>query len=144
MPDLSYHTRVAFHHTDAAGIVHFANYFLFAEEAETHALALLGLPGPAQGAFYPRVHVSADYTAPLRFTDSIEIIPSLTRIGNSSLHWQFRIIGPNGPAATITAFSARRDARNAPAPFSEAEKQLLAPLFTPSSPSETPPQATSS
>ena len=129
MTKLAHHTQVAFHHTDAAGIVHFANYFLFAEEAETRALATLGLPGPAQGAFYPRVHVSATYTAPLHFSDPITIIPSLTRIGNSSLHWQFLIDGPRGTAATVTAIAARRDAANPPLPFTPKEKELLAPLL---------------
>ena len=129
MTKLAHHTQVAFHHTDAAGIVHFANYFLFAEEAETRALATLGLPGPAQGAFYPRVHVSATYTAPLHFSDPITIIPSLTRIGNSSLHWQFLIDGPRGTAATVTAIAARRDAANAPFPPTPQEKEPLPPLL---------------
>lgn len=131
MNELTYHTQIAFHHTDAAGIVHFANHLHFAEEAETRALAALGLPGPCQGAYYPRVHISVDYSAPLHFSDRISIIPTLTRIGRSSLHWKFHIIGPSGPAATLTAITARRDPHNAPLPFTEAEKQQLSPLLTP-------------
>lgn len=126
-----YRCRVAFHHTDAAGIVHFARYFLFAEEAETECLRRLGLPGPREGMQYPRAAASAEYRSPLHFGDEVIVRTSLTRIGNSSLHWLFIIEGPEGPCAELRFISARRDKDGKAAPYTEAEKRLLHPLCTP-------------
>lgn len=125
-----YRSRVAFHHTDAAGIVHFARYFLFAEEAETECLRSLGLPGPREGMQYPRVAVKAEYHRPLHFGDDIVVQSTLTRIGNSSLHWNFLIIGPSGSCAELHFITARRDQDGNAAPYTEAEKQRLQPLCT--------------
>lgn len=125
-----YRCRVAFHHTDAAGIVHFARYFLFAEEAETECLRHLGLPGPREGMQYPRAAASAEYRCPLHFGDEVTVRTSITRIGNSSLHWLFLIEGPEGPCAELRCISARRDKDGKAAPYTEAEKRLLSRLCT--------------
>lgn len=132
-----YRCRVAFHHTDAAGIVHFARYFLFAEEAETECLRHLGLPGPREGMQYPRAAASAEYRRPLHFGDEVIVRTSLTRIGKSSLHWHFLVEGPEGPCAELRCISARRDKEGKAAPYTEAEKRLLSRLCTSADGSET-------
>ncbi len=132
-----YRSRVAFHHTDAAGIVHFARYFLFAEEAETECLRHLGLPGPREGMQYPRAAASAEYRRPLHFGDEVIVRTSLTRIGKSSLHWHFLVEGPEGPCAELRCISARRDKEGKAAPYTEAEKRLLSRLCTSADGSET-------
>lgn len=132
-----YRCRVAFHHTDAAGIVHFARYFLFAEEAETECLRHLGLPGPREGMQYPRAAASAEYRRPLHFGDEVIVRTSLTRIGKSSLHWHFLVKGPEGPCAELRCISARRDKEGKAAPYTEAEKRLLSSLCTSADGSET-------
>ncbi|MBQ8517258.1 MAG: acyl-CoA thioesterase [Akkermansia sp.] len=130
MPAFTYSRRIAFHETDAAGIVYFANYFHLAEEAETHALASLSTADTFRRYAYPRVHVEADYHAPLRFFEMATVQARLTRIGGSSLHWEFRISGPARLCATLTAISARRLANGgAAAPYSEAERAALAALL---------------
>ncbi len=125
MPAYIYKSRVAMHDTDAAGIVYFGSFFHYAEEAETHALASLGTIVTRDGYLYPRVHVEADYHQPLHFFDAVSIKASLTRIGSTSLRWQFDISGPQGLAATVRAVSSRRFPDNSPAPYSEEEKSVL-------------------
>ena len=125
-----YSRRIAFHETDAAGIVYFANYFHLAEEAETHALASLSAPDTFRQFAYPRVHAEADYHAPLHFFEEATVAARLTRIGTSSLHWEFSISGPAGTCATVRCISARRrTADGSAAPYSDEERRLLETLF---------------
>ncbi|MBM3882046.1 MAG: acyl-CoA thioesterase [Verrucomicrobia bacterium] len=69
--------RVEFSETDAAGIVHFSNFFRYMESAEHAFFRSLGFSvmlkdyDPPLG--FPRVHVECDYRAPLRFEDLFEI-----------------------------------------------------------------------
>lgn len=130
MPHFTYSRRIAFHETDAAGVVYFANFFHLAEEAETHALATLAAADAYRCFAYPRVHAEADYHAPLRFFDTATVQARITRIGSSSLHWEFLISGPSGPAATVRCISARRRISDGTAaPYSEEERALLAALL---------------
>lgn len=130
MPAFTYSRRIAFHETDAAGIVYFANYFRLAEEAETHALASLATAEVFRSFAYPRVHAEADYHAPLRFFEEASVQARITRIGSGSLHWEFLISGPAGLCATVRCVSARRHiSTGAAAPYSEEERAALAALL---------------
>ena len=69
--------RVEFSETDAAGIVHFSNFFRYMEAAEHaffrslgHSVMLKDFDPPLG---FPRVHADCDYRAPLRFEDRFEI-----------------------------------------------------------------------
>ncbi len=133
MPPCTHRGRVAFHETDAAGITHFSNYFRYAEEAETAALASLGVFSAESLSRYafPRVQASARYSRPLRFHEAYEVRTGLLRIGASSLHWQFDICGEDGPCACVQLVSARRDkATGKAAPYSESEREALKTLLT--------------
>lgn len=131
MPAFIYTRRIAFHETDAAGIVYYANYFRLAEEAETHALASLG-QGPQTLRRYalPRVRTEAEYHAPLHFFEQVEVQARITQIGRSSLHWEFQISGPDGLCATVRSVSSRRHISDgSAAPYSEAERRVLDALL---------------
>ena len=67
--------HVQFYETDAAGIVHFSNYFRYMEEAEHALWRSAGLSISASGSEigWPRVNVSFEYTRPLRFEDEFEL-----------------------------------------------------------------------
>ncbi|MDO5471477.1 MAG: thioesterase family protein [Akkermansia sp.] len=129
MPPFIHQSRVPMHATDAAGIVHFANYFRFMEEAELYALNARGFR-PDNYA-YPRVHVEADYRAPLRFWDAYSVAAELLSIGNSTLNWQFTITGPQGVCAVLRSTSARRSADlSTPAPYTAEERARLSDLLS--------------
>lgn len=128
MPPYLHYGRVAFHETDAAGIVHFTQYFRYAEEAETHALASCGF-SPA-GYAYPRIQAQADYRQPLRFWDEYSIRTTLEHLGNSSLRWRFDIMAAAGLCATVRCTTARRTPQNEPAPYSHEERQALQQLLS--------------
>lgn len=121
-------TRVAFADTDASGIVYFANFFRYAQDAEAEALVAHGFE--RLDWRYPRVHAEADFVAPLYFRDEIRTEACLTRIGDTSLHWQFNIYGPKGLSAVVRTVISRRNADFSPAPYSDAERRRLQSLLS--------------
>lgn len=129
MTPFTYTSRVAFADTDASGIVYFANFFRYAQDAEVEALAAHGFS--RMDMRYPRVHAEADFLAPLYFRDEIRTEAVLLSMGSTSLHWQFSIFGPKGLSAVVRTVISRRHADFSPAPYSDAERKRLAPLLLP-------------
>lgn len=123
--------RVAFFETDAAQIVHFANFFRYAEAAETHALHQVGLLQAAtqSGMILPRVHVEADYLSPLKFWQEYAVHARLVHLGESSMSWQFDIWSGDRHCAVLRWVSTRRDARGTKAPYLPEEREILAVLM---------------
>ena len=128
MSTFTYKRRIAFHETDAAGVVYFGNYFRLAEEAETHALASLGSIVTRDGYLYPRVHAEADYLAPLHFFDEVAVHCCIVRMGSSSVHWKFEITGPCGLCAVVQTISSRRAQDGSAAPYTEEERAAYSAL----------------
>jgi acyl-CoA thioester hydrolase len=66
--EFHYRRCVAWQDTDAAGIIHFTNYFRYMEEAETQFHLSLGgefLEAVRQGVYCLRVSVSCDFLKPV-------------------------------------------------------------------------------
>lgn len=82
--------RVEFANTDMAGIVHFANFYRWMEEAEHEYFRSLGLSimeKQADGTYigWPRVSASCHFESPAYHEDILEIHFSVERIGFKSL-----------------------------------------------------------
>ena len=95
--------RVQFSETDLAGIVHFANFFRYMEEAE-HAFyrslgfsvhRMIGREGD-DPVGWPRVHASADFRKPLKFEDEFEIELLVAAVGPKTIDYQFRFLADGG------------------------------------------------
>jgi acyl-CoA thioester hydrolase len=88
--------------TDASGRIHYTALFRHLEEAEQEFLRYIGRPYKTVGQediTYPRVHVEADYTRPLRFDDEIGIEVFVHRIGQASFTLGFRVTCGDAEAA---------------------------------------------
>jgi acyl-CoA thioester hydrolase len=94
--------RVAFSETDAAGIVHFANYFRYFEDAEHELWRQAGLSiHPEQSDIgWPRVSVSCDYHRPLRFEQEFEISVSIGEISKRTIRYEGTITRSGERVAT--------------------------------------------
>ena len=98
--------RVAFSETDAAGIVHFANFFRYMEDAEHAMLRDLGLSVHRDVgddvAGFPRVRASCDYKRPLRFEDvfTIDVFVSAKTDKSVTYGFTFRKEEEADPIAT--------------------------------------------
>jgi YbgC/YbaW family acyl-CoA thioester hydrolase len=133
--------RVEFSETDAAGIVHFSNFFRYMESAE-HAFfrslgysVLLADHTPPLG--FPRVHAEADYKVPLRFEDLVEIhlLVREKRVKTLSYLFKFRNLSASPPveaargALTVVCVEKKADGAFASTriPHDLAEKIKVAP-----------------
>lgn len=91
-----YERRVNFAETDAAGIVHFSNYYRYMEEAEHAYFRFLGLKivegTPEEGVLgWPRVSAQCQYVGPAIYNDVLHIHVNLERVGYKSLTWEMTI-----------------------------------------------------
>ena len=119
--------EVAFGDTDASGWMHFPNIFRYFEEAEHAFLRQNGLLVFArdQGG-WPRVKVSCDYKRPLLTGDHIEVLLSVSRVGTSSVTWDFEVLTSSGETAAFgSVTTVRVDREGKSQPLSDAERAVL-------------------
>jgi acyl-CoA thioester hydrolase len=92
---------VEFSDTDMAGIVHHAVFYRYMESAEHAFFRSLGLsvapPKTPASVGWPRVHTEADFSAPLRFEDEVEIQLLVAEKKSKALTYAFRLRKLNAP-----------------------------------------------
>jgi YbgC/YbaW family acyl-CoA thioester hydrolase len=96
--------RVAFSETDAAGIVHFSNYFRYFEDAE-HALwreAGLSIHPLESAIGWPRVSASCEYHRPLRFEQEFDLAVAIAEITRRTIRYVGTIARDGERVATAT------------------------------------------
>jgi acyl-CoA thioester hydrolase len=82
-------TRVGFSDTDAQGIVYYGRYNPYFDLARVEYLRSIGqLHRAAHGDFVMRAN-DVEYFAPARFDDELEIYARVSRIGRTSITFQF-------------------------------------------------------
>ena len=99
---------VAFAETDMAGIVHFAQFYRYMEEAEHAFLRSVGLDvmehkpdGTILG--WPRVSAKCGFKSPAFFGDTLAIEVSVQRIGVKSLTLDYRFTRDSAGSETLIA-----------------------------------------
>ena len=119
---------VEFRDTDAAGIAHFTAFFFWMESTEHEFLRQLGIrvvdndpedkeslcQEVASGksdcdleVSWPRVSVSADYKAAVRFGDTLDVFIAVAELGSSSITYRFRFENSGSLVATGTVVVVR-------------------------------------
>ena len=84
--------RVEFADTDMAGIIHFSSYFRYMEVTEHAFFRSLGASVASRdGIGWPRVAVSCEFRAPLRFEEEVEVTLRVTEKKSKSLSYEFRM-----------------------------------------------------
>ena len=93
--------RVEFNETDAAGIVHFSNFYRYMEYAEHAFFRSLGrsIADAELEIGWPRVHSHCDYKKPLKFEDEVEINLLVSDKTSKSITYQFRFRVDNAEVA---------------------------------------------
>ena len=74
-----------------AGVVHFSNVLRYVEEAEHAGLSTLGFSVIGEGFGFPRVRVTCDYLAPIRFGDGVLVKLFVEEVGERKLGWIFEV-----------------------------------------------------
>ena len=89
-----FHTRrcIEFEDTDAAGIVHFARFHVFMEQAEHQFLRSLGasvhMEVDGELISWPRLASSCEFFHPVRFEDQLDVCLSVRRKGNKAITYE--------------------------------------------------------
>jgi acyl-CoA thioester hydrolase len=105
---LSAGTRVGFSDTDAQGIVYYGRYNPYFDLARVEYLRKLGLlqrrtqPRADGGDFVMRANV-VEYFAPAVFDDEIEIFVRVSRIGRTSMTFEFAAYREPDDVLMVTA-----------------------------------------
>jgi 1,4-dihydroxy-2-naphthoyl-CoA hydrolase len=96
---------VRFQDIDAAGIVFFARIFDYAHFAYERFLANCGFPLPAvlreKQFAAPLRHAEADYRAPLRYGDEVNIELSAAMVADSEITLGFRVVRGDGKVCAV-------------------------------------------
>jgi acyl-CoA thioester hydrolase len=119
--------EIAFGDTDASGWMYFPNVFKYVEAAEHAFLRSCGILvfDRDQGG-WPRVKVSCDYKRPFLAGESYQALLEISRIGASSLEWQFQILNAAGEVAAFGSMTnVRVDHQGKPTPIHATERATL-------------------
>ncbi len=88
--------RVYYEDTDAGGVVYYANYLKFCERARTEWLRTLGVSQQAlideQGLGFVVRSVQADYRAPARLDDALEVITQVAMLRRASILFEQQLV----------------------------------------------------
>lgn len=89
MPDHRFQVRVHYEDTDMGGVVYHANYLKFIERARSDWVRGLGVDQNAMretdGMMFAISRIAADYLAPARFDDVLEIVTDVVSAGGARL-----------------------------------------------------------
>jgi acyl-CoA thioester hydrolase len=103
--ELRFPRRVAFAETDAAGIVHFSNYFRYFEDAEHALWREAGLCIHSHDALigWPRVSASCEFHRPLKFEQDFDVSVRVAEMSSRAIRYEGIIVGRDGKrVATAT------------------------------------------
>jgi YbgC/YbaW family acyl-CoA thioester hydrolase len=93
MPPFEHQLRVRFQHTDPAGIVFFANIFVYCHEAYEELLRAGGMPLHeflgTRAESLPLGHAEATFKRPFRFGQQVTVRVSVGRVGERSFRLEY-------------------------------------------------------
>ncbi|MDX1648868.1 MAG: thioesterase family protein [Myxococcota bacterium] len=112
--------RVQWVDTDASGLIHYTAALRYFEVPE-HALMRRAFADAAseRGFKMPRVHVEADYLAPLRYPDVFDCTVRVESVGTTSVTYGYRITREDGTECIrgrIVAVAIDAEGRSRPIP----------------------------
>jgi acyl-CoA thioester hydrolase len=120
--------KIYYHQTDCGGVVYYANYLHFLEEARTEFLEQRGVDIKeliCQGAFFVVSHQELDYKTPAAYGDILDITTQVREISGVRINLEHEIKKTDGilvvQAKTTLAF-VNRDFRPKPIPREMRER----------------------
>ena len=90
MSDFCIEKRIYYHDTDCGGVVYYASYLEYFEEARTEHLRNIGIDVAdyaAKGSLFAVVHMEIDYKCPARYDDLIKVSARIEKVGSASIHF---------------------------------------------------------
>jgi acyl-CoA thioester hydrolase len=91
--------KIFYHHTDAGGVVYYARYLDFLEEARSNYLAENGASVPElarQGILFVVARQEIDYKSPALYGDTLDITTKVTSTGAAKIEFANEIKNQEG------------------------------------------------
>jgi acyl-CoA thioester hydrolase len=95
LPSFKTSIRVTWADTDAAGVVHFWNYFRFFERAEEDFYRDIGFSFTdfrSRGLWFPRVEAFCQYKKPAEFNDELDVEVTVEELREKSVKLGFTVL----------------------------------------------------
>ncbi|MBV8865213.1 MAG: acyl-CoA thioesterase [Acidobacteriaceae bacterium] len=124
-----FQTRIRYIDTDTSGRIHYTAMFRYFESAEIEFMRSLGIVYLGHEFTFPRVHAECDFKLALQYDDAIEIEVCLTKLGRSSVRFEFRTTKTGEMAAKgviVVACTNKKTQRAIPIPEEVREKLKVA------------------
>jgi len=96
--EFSIDRKIYYHHTDAGGVVYYADYLKMLEEARTEFCLQRGLDCAEwfkKGIAFVVVHCGIDYLKAAQYADTVAVTAKIKKLGNSSIHFEQEIVRQN-------------------------------------------------
>jgi acyl-CoA thioester hydrolase len=93
--------KIYYHHTDSGGVVYYAKYLEFLEEARTELLAQKGVKIDKlakEGILFVVYRQEIDYKFPSFLADNLEIVARITDVSKVSIEFVYEIRNQNHQA----------------------------------------------
>lgn len=100
--------RVRYGDTDKMGISYYGHYFTWIEAARTEYFRALGMPYTEcekKGYYLPVVETGAKYFSPSTYDDLVVVRTSVSKVGKTSLHFQYHVFQKETQKKIMTGFS---------------------------------------
>lgn len=96
--------RIFYHHTDAGGVVYYATYLKFLEEARTEYFQQRGISIVdliEKGILFVVAHQEIDYKAPAFYGDILEVTSRISDCGAASIEFSNEIKNQDGKLISV-------------------------------------------
>jgi len=90
--------KIYYHDTDCGGVVYYANYLKYLEEARTEYFLSKGISLKElahQGLWFVVRHLEIDYKSPARYQDTLRVLTRIEKIKVASIQFFQKIIRNN-------------------------------------------------
>ncbi len=105
MDEFSIEKKIYYHDTDCGGVVYYANYLKYLEEARTEFLLLRGIELPKlaeKNIWFVVARVEIDYKAPVRYQERLEVSARVEEIKLSTVKFFQEVRKENTVVAKAT------------------------------------------
>lgn len=95
MEDFYVEKKIYYHDTDCGGVVYYANYLEYLEEARSEYCLSRGISLKElslSGTYFVVARVEMDYKSPARYNDTIKVLTRIEKIGSASVLFLHEII----------------------------------------------------
>jgi len=129
--------RIYYHDTDCGGVVYYANYLKYMEQARTEYLEERGMSVKKlmdQGTMFVVYHQEVDYKYPAFYNDTLEVITTVTGVSEVKTEFEYRIKNQDGRLTTrgkTTLVSVDTKTLEAKPISEELKKIIMGPAISP-------------